>query len=155
MSTAPALPRSTRGFIVAVALLQGVLLYLARSGHGFEGLGAQIGWYALVLSVPSAMILSVQALRDRRFWEHSLGLGAICAVLAGWAGWSATGAPDIKAGSVLWPFGVSLALATLIALPYLQCRIQHRRWSAPYPDLFEYGWQNALTLILTGVFVGI
>ncbi|ALN61612.1 putative membrane protein [Lysobacter antibioticus] len=155
MSTAPALPRSTRGFIVAVALLQGLLLYLARSGHVLDGHSTQIGWYALVLSVPSAMILSVQALRDRRFWEQSLGLAAIYAALAAWAGWSATGAPQIKAGAVLWPFAASVAIALFIALPYLQCRIQHRRWSAPYPDLFEYGWQNALTLILTGVFVGI
>lgn len=155
MSTAPALPRSTRGFIVAIALLQGLLLYLARSGHVLDGHSAQICWYALVLSVPSAMILSVQELRDRRFWQQSLGLAAIYAVLAAWAGWSVTGAPQIKAGAVLWPFGASVAIALFIALPYLQCRIAHRRWSAPYPDLFEYGWQNALTLILTGVFVGI
>ncbi|MGO4776323.1 DUF4153 domain-containing protein, partial [Lysobacter sp. 2RAB21] len=101
------------------------------------------------------MLLSVQRLDDRRFWTNALGVAAIYLLLALWAGWSATGAPDIKAAAVLWPFGATLAIALFIALPYLQCRLDHGRWRAPYSALFEHGWQNALTLLLTAVFVGI
>ena len=42
-----------------------------------------------------------------------------------------------------------------VALPWLQCRIEHGRWRAPYAELFEHAWQNALTLALTLAFVGI
>ncbi|MEI2433539.1 DUF4153 domain-containing protein [Lysobacter yananisis] len=148
------LDRNTRGFIVAVALLQGLLLYLARIGTGF-GLELEVSWYAMVLSVPTAMLLSVQRLDDRRFWSNAGLLAAVYLPLSLWAGWSATGAPDLSEATVLGPFAVSLAIGLFVALPYLQCRLSHGRWRAPYRELFEHGWQNALTLILTAAFVGI
>lgn len=148
------LSRATRGFIVAVALLQGLLLYLARldTGLRFE---LEVSWYAMVLSVPTVMLLSVQRLDDRRFWSNAGLLAAVCLPLSVWAGWSATGAPDLNQAAVLAPFAASLAVGLFVALPYLQCRLAHGRWRAPYRELFEHGWQNALTLILTAAFVGI
>ncbi|MFD0325880.1 DUF4153 domain-containing protein [Lysobacter gummosus] len=158
MSTSPTaavtLSRATKSFIVLIALLQGLALYLIRIGARPDS-GFEIYWYVMALSVPTLMLLSVQRLDDRRFWTNALGVAAIYLLLALWAGWSATGAPDIKAGAVLWPFGATLAIALFIALPYLQCRLDHGRWRAPYSALFEHGWQNALTLLLTAVFVGI
>lgn len=148
------LSSTTRSFIVLVALLQGLLLYLLRIVPLDGGL-MEISGYVIALSVPTAMILSVQRLDDARFWQHVAGIGLVYLLLALWAGWSATGAPHIKAAAVLWPFGASLAIGLFVALPYLQCRLEHGRWSASYPDLFEHGWQNALTLLLTALFVGI
>lgn len=151
-----ALPRATRWFIVAVAVLQGLALYLTgRYAAALDGSGLPIALYALLLAVPTAMLLSVQGLRDARFWQQTVGLSLLVGALGAWAAWSATGAPQIETESVLAPFAVSLAIAWFIALPYLQCRIEHRRWCAPYQALFEHGWQNALTLALTGVFVAI
>ncbi|MGH8081934.1 MAG: DUF4153 domain-containing protein [Lysobacter sp.] len=159
MSTTPPiapapLSRATRSFIVLVALLQGLLLYLIRIGAPADS-SLEVSWYVMALSVPTVMLLSVQRLDDRRFWSNAIGVGAIYLLLALWAGWSATGAPNIQVGVVLWPFGASLAIALFIALPYLQCRLDYGRWYAPYRALFEHGWQNALTLLLTAVFVGI
>ncbi|MEH6415711.1 DUF4153 domain-containing protein [Pseudomonas sp. CGJS7] len=152
---APAsLSHATRSFIVLVALLQGLLLYLIRIAAP-DGSGLEVCSYVIALSVPTVMLLSVQRLNDARFWTGTLGVGAIYLLLALWAGWSATGAPHIKQSAVLWPFGASLAIALFVALPYLQCRLDSGRWRAPYTALFEHGWQNALTLILTAVFVGI
>lgn len=160
MTESPDLPARTRPFVVLVALLQGLLLYLAETGreHGwwpFDGLGGLVCWYTLVLSVPTMMTLSVLELRDRLFWQHALAATAVFAALAAWAGWSATGAPGLSSSRVLAPFGMTMAAALFVALPYLQCRLEHRRWRAPYPDLFEHAWQNALTLLLTLLFVGI
>ncbi|MFQ6312179.1 DUF4153 domain-containing protein [Lysobacter capsici] len=154
MTSPSTLSAATRSFIVLVALLQGLLLYLLRIGP-FANSGLEVCGYVIVLSVPTMMILSVQQLGDARFWQHAVGIGAIYLLLAWWAGWSATGAPDISASAVLWPFGASLAIALFIALPYLQCRLDSGRWRASYDQLFEHGWQNALTLLLTAVFVGI
>lgn len=148
------LSRATQVFIVLIALLQGLALYLIRIGtQADSSLG--IGAWTLALSLPTLMVLSVQRLDDRRFWSNVAGVGAIYLLLSLWAGWSATGAPNINAAKVLLPFGASLAVASFIALPYLQCRLDSGRWRASYRALFEHGWQNALTLLLTALFVGI
>ncbi|KAF1687476.1 DUF4153 domain-containing protein [Pseudoxanthomonas broegbernensis] len=160
MHSDPALPRQTRSFIVLAALLQGGLMYLAQKGaeHGwwpFSGLGGRVCWYTLVLTVPTAMALSVQDLRDARFWRHAAALSALFLALAAWAGWNATGAPGLRSSQVLGPFGAALAIGLFVALPWLQCRLAHGNWRAPYPALFEHAWQNALTLALAALFTGI
>lgn len=160
MSTDTVLGRAECRFIVLVSLLQGLALYLVQIGeaHGwwpFSLLGGRVCWYTLVLAVPAAMTLSVLRLRDRRFWQHALGLTALLALPASWAAWSATGAPGLDASEVLGPYGVSTALAVFLALPYLQCRLAHGRWCAPYPELFGHLWQNGLTLAVAGLFTGI
>lgn len=160
MSGVIEIDRRVGGFIVLLALLQGLLLYLAETGleHGwwpFSELGGRISWYTLVLAVPSAMTLSVSRLDDRRFWQQALGIVAVYASLAAWAAWSATGAPGLESAAVLMPFGFIVAMGLFVSLPYLQCRLAHGRWAAPYPELFEYAWQNGLTLLLTLLFAGI
>lgn len=160
MSTDTVLGRAERQFIVLVSLLQGFALYLVQIGeeHGwwpFSLLGGRVCWYTLVLAVPAAMTLSVLQLGDRRFWQQAIGLTVLLALPASWAAWSATGAPALNASEVLGPYGVSTALAVFLALPYLQCRLSHGRWCAPYGELFEHVWQNGLTLALAALFTGI
>lgn len=154
------LPHRSRMFIVLVAVLQGGLMYLAQKGQElgwwpFDALGGRVCWYTLVLTVPTMMALSVSSLRDARFWQHAVALAVLFAILAAWAGWNATGAPGLDAGAVLAPFGVTVAIAAFVLLPWLQCRLAHGRWRAPYPELFEHAWQNALTLALALLFTGI
>lgn len=156
----PPLPQPTRAFIVLIALLQGLLLYLAQQGAEhrwwpFDQLNGRIYWYTLVLSVPTVMSLTVQRLNDARFWQHAIALSTAFGLLAAWAAWSVGGAPGIESSAVLSPFATTLAIALFIATPYLQCRLQHGRWRAPYAELFEHAWQNALTLALALLFVGI
>ncbi|HJU39190.1 MAG TPA: DUF4153 domain-containing protein [Tahibacter sp.] len=160
MSTEASLSRPTRQFIVLVALLQGLLLYLADTGHEhgwwpFTELGGRVCWYTLVLAVPAVMLLSVRDIAERRFWQHVALVAAVFGALGAYAAWSATGDPGIRAGEVLGPFGAGASLALFVALPYFQARLAHGRWCAPYADLFEHAWQNGITLALTGLFVGI
>ncbi|KLD78357.1 DUF4153 domain-containing protein [Xanthomonas hyacinthi] len=160
METAPDLPRQTRAFIVLVALLQGALLYLAQRGADaglwpFAALGGRVCWYTLVLTVPTLTLLSVRRLNDLRLWQHAIALALLVAALSAWAAWSATGAPGLRSSEVLAPFGLAIALGMVVLLPWLQCRLQHGQWQAPYCELFEHAWQNALTLALAGLFVGI
>ncbi|MBB4132530.1 DUF4153 domain-containing protein [Xanthomonas sp. 3075] len=161
--TAPALPdtplsRQTRAFIVLVALLQGGLLYLAAVGeqHGmwpFTGLGVRICWYAVVLTVPSLVLLSVQDIGEWRLWQHVAASTLVFAALGSWAAWSATGAPALQIAPVLWSFGFTVTVGWFVALPWLQHRQLHGHWRASYHALFEHAWQNALTLALTLLFV--
>ncbi|HEY4531277.1 MAG TPA: DUF4153 domain-containing protein [Luteimonas sp.] len=160
MTPAATLPRNERAFIVLLAVLQGGLMYLAEEGRTagfrpFADLGGRVCWYTLVLSVPTAMTLSVVRLRDARFWQHAVGMVLVVAALAAWASWSATGGPGVRADSVLAPFGASLAVGLFVALPWLQCRLARGQWRAPYACLFEHAWQNTLTLALAALFTGI
>ncbi|MDB5967566.1 MAG: rane protein [Hydrocarboniphaga sp.] len=152
--------RVLRGFIVLVALLQGLALYGARLGADqqwwpLSELGGQVCWYTLVLSVPTVMTLTVQQLRDAHFWQHTLLIALIYGALAAWASWNASGAPALDSAAVLVPFGSTVAVALFELMPYLQCRLKHGRWTAPYPELFEHGWQNGLTLLLLIPFVAL
>ncbi|MCC4599442.1 DUF4153 domain-containing protein [Xanthomonas melonis] len=152
------LPRQIRAAIVLVALLQGGLLYLAALGaqqgmRPFTDLGVRVCWYTLVMTVPSMVLLSLQDLRDRRLWQHVAGSTLVLAALGSWAAWSATGAPGLRTGAVLWPFGFTVAVGWFVALPWLQYRQQHGHWRADYRELFEHAWQNALTLALALLFV--
>lgn len=154
------LSRQTCAFIVLVALLQALLLYLAdlADTHLWWWLstcGPRVFWFTLILAVPTLLILSVQRLDDARFWQHALGAAVVYALLASWAAWSATGAPGIEVGAVLWPFGVTVGIALFVALPFLQCRLDEGRWRAAYPVLFDHAWQNGLTLVVAGLFTGL
>jgi hypothetical protein len=155
-----ALPRQERAMIVLLALLQGLLLYLAEQGqtHGIWPLAelhGRVCWYSLVLVVPTMMMLSLQRVADRRFAWQALGSFGVVLALSLWAGWNATGAAGLAADEVLAPFGFTLAISAFVALPYLQVSILQRRWSGAYPLLFERAWHNTLSLALTGVFVGL
>lgn len=155
-----ALSRPVKQFIVLLAMLQGLLLYVAEYGREagwwpFSALDGCVYWYTLVLSVPTVMLLSVRRLDERRFWWQAAGVGVVFALLAAWAGWSATGNQGIAVHKVLWPFSLAMAAALFVALPYLQTALRHGRWNAHYPDLFELAWQNGLTLALMLLFIGI
>ncbi|PJK12089.1 DUF4153 domain-containing protein [Lysobacteraceae bacterium NML120232] len=154
------LARPVKQFIVLLAMLQGLLLYLAELGQDlgwwpFSTVNGCVYWYTLVMSVPTVMLLSVRQLNERRFWWQTAAVATVFAILAAWAGWSASGDEGINADRVLLPFGLALAAALFVALPYLQTSLRHGRWNAHYPDLFELAWQNGLTLILMAVFIAI
>lgn len=160
MHSEPRLPQQSRMFIVLVALAQGGLMYLAQKGQELGwpllgALGGRVCWYTLVLTVPTMMTLSVVHLGDRRFWQHVAATSGLFLALAAGAAWTATGAPGLSASAVLAPFGASVALCAFVLLPWLQCRLEHGHWRAPYPALFEHAWQNTLTLALAALFTGI
>jgi len=156
----PPLPRNTRIFIVATALVQGGLLYLARYAQLQEWWLASLpGWsifnYTLVLAVPGAMTLSVVQLRDARFWQHAVGLGIVLSGLAAWTTWNVSGTPGLRLSAILTPFSTSIAIGVFVSIAWLQARQHLGSWRAPYPLLFEFAWQNALTLLLAGAFTAI
>jgi len=154
------LPRQTRIFIVATALVQGALLYLLRYGQE-QGwwLASMPGWrifnYTLILAVPGMMTLSVVRLGDTRFWQHVAALGVTLTGLAAWVTWNASGAPGLDQGAILAPFAVTIAIGVFVSIAWLQARQRHGSWRVPYSTLFECAWQNALTLLLAAGFTAI
>lgn len=155
----PALPLSSRSTIVLIALLQGLALYaVQQTGEGwpFQDIASRYRWYTWVLTVPTAVALTLVDLRDRRLWLHA-GIGsAVVLALASWIGWNLGGdATGLNDGPLHWPFSISMAIAVFVTLPWWQFRLQHAHWRATYDALFERAWQNGLTLALALAFTGL
>lgn len=148
----------TRSMIVLIALLQGLMLYLAQEladQWPFRDIGWRYCWYAWVLTVPSAVALTLVDLRDHRLWLQAALASALVLALAAWIGWNLSGETALYAAPLQVPFSVCLAIAVFVALPWWQFRLQHGHWRADYGALFERAWQNGLTLVLAAVFTGL
>lgn len=155
----PPLPLASRSTIVLIALLQGLMLYAvqeAADSWPFNDVGSRYRWYTWVLTVPTAVALTLVQLRDRRLWLHA-GIGsAVVLALASWIGWNLGGsATGLRDDGLLWPFSWSMAVAVFVVLPWWQFRLQHGHWRASYHALFERAWQNGLTLALAVAFTGL
>lgn len=158
MPTRPPLSPMTRSAIVLIALLQGLMLYVAQQladSWPLQDIGWRYRWYAWVLTVPTAVALTVVDLRDRRLWLHALAASLVVIALASWIGWNLQGATGLRSESLRLPFSLAMAVATFISLPWWQHRLQQGHWRAGYDALFERAWQNGLTLALAVLFTGL
>lgn len=158
MQSGTLLSASTRSAIVLIALLQGLLLYLAHQLDGrwpFQEIGSHFRWYAWVLSVPTAIALTVVDLRDRRLWLHAATGSLVVLALASWIGWNLQGPSGLRPDTLGAPFSLAMAIATFILLPWWQLRLRDGHWRATYDGLFERAWQNGLTLAMAALFTGL
>lgn len=159
MNHHPPLPLASRSAIVLIALLQGLMLYAAQEAADswpFNDIAGRYRWYTWVLTIPTAVALTLVELRDRRLWLHA-ALGSVAVVaLASWIAWNLGGdATGLRDDDLLWPFSLSMAVAVFVTLPWWQFRLQHGHWRASYDALFERAWQNGLTLALAVAFTGL
>ena len=149
------LARSTRGAIVLIALLQGLALYLVQElgdSWPFQDIGSRYRWHAWVLTVPTALALTLVDLRDRRMWLHAALASVVVLGLASWIGWNLQGETGLDSEPLRMPFSLAMAIATFISLPWWQHRLQQGHWRASYDALFQRAWQNGLTLALAAAF---
>jgi hypothetical protein len=159
MNHHPPLPLASRSTIVLIALLQGLMLYTAQEAADswpFNHICGRYCWYSWVLTIPTAVALTLVELRDRRLWMHAAVGSAVVLALATWIGWNlGGGATGLNDAVLLWPFSISMAIAVFVTLPWWQFRLQHGHWRASYDALFERAWQNGLTLALAVAFTGL
>ncbi|WP_312320255.1 DUF4153 domain-containing protein [Stenotrophomonas sp.] len=158
-TTLPALPLSSRSTIVLIALLQGLALYAVQQANDswpFQDIASRYRWYTWVLTIPTAVALTLVTLRDRRLWLHAIVGSVVVLALASWIGWNlGGGATGLVDGPLHWPFSLSMGIAVFVTLPWWQFRLQHGHWRATYDALFERAWQNGLTLALALAFTGL
>lgn len=158
MTSSTSLPASTRSAVVLIALLQGLALYAAYQFDGhwpFQDVGSRYRWHAWILTIPTAIALTVVNLRDRRLWLHALAGSLVVVALASWVAWNLHGDSSLDAAPLRTPFSLAMAIATFILLPWWQHRLQHGHWRASYDALFQHAWQNGLTLALALFFTGL
>lgn len=155
------LPFQTRVQIVLTTLLQSFALQLMGLAEEMQwaaltDIRTQIVLCTLILTVPTAICLLINHQRSKRLWWYGAGMTILFSLLALNTAWNASGAPGINSSNIIMPFVLSAVIAWFVLLPWLQIHQDGKRWDrTAYPALFEYAWQNALTLILAAVFSGI
>ncbi|RUO20731.1 DUF4153 domain-containing protein [Aliidiomarina haloalkalitolerans] len=152
------LTRPTRYFIVALAIVQAVVLYglaqgLERDWWWLTSLSVSFPLFTLVLTVPAMLMLTIRSINQRLLWWSSAGFLVFFLALS----WLATLLANPTSFSdnthVLMPFALLVAASAFILTAFWQVWLQQpQKW---YPELFSQAWQNALTLLLMLVFVGI
>lgn len=153
-----ALAWPTRSMIVLIALLQGLALYAAQELNDtapFQDIACRYAWNAWVLTVPTAVALTLVDLKDRRLWLHAALASLLVVALAGWVGWTLRGMEGRWTSARSEPLAVGLAVATFVLLPWWQFRMQHGSWRADHAALFDRAWQNGLVLLQAAVFTGL
>ncbi len=158
MQATASLPLPTRSAIVLIALLQGLLLHTVQvlaDSWPFDHISLRFVWYVWVLTVPSAIALSLIELRQRALWLHAGLASLLVLALAAWLGSQLRGATGLDPSPLMAPFSIALAVATFVSLPWWQHRLESGQWRADYDSLFRHAWQNGLTLALAVAFTGL
>ena len=154
------LSHRTRDVILAIGLAQGLLLLwvqvLIRRGalSASSDMVWLVPWYAVALGVPTALQLITTDARDRRPWLFGLGLAVVLALTGAYAGHTIE--PSVgTATALLTPYAVTMLIGWYVLLPFVQAAFKTRRLQPEYPDLFEFAWNNIITLLIAEIFTGI
>lgn len=145
----------TRLAMLLIGLVQGLLLLAV---HQLATVPAPnypllVPWYAMAIGVPVALLLSISEVRDRRLW----GVAAALAVILGLTGYFVGVAVDTgehaQSFPVIFPFVLTMLIAWHVFLPFAQVYLRSASWRPRYSDLFEFAWNNFLTLLIAELFV--
>lgn len=148
--------------LLIAAVVQGWALYgLHLAIKNAHWPATEPGWlfacYAIALFIPWTVQLISAHVRQRAAW-------VIVATLAAayfYFGWhQGTQVMDLETEPLFnnddWlPMTFVLGVQWLMLLPFLQLRLVHGRWAAPYQGLFDLAWRNHLALAEAGLFTGL
>jgi len=142
--------------VMVIGTIQGALLLLAhelivRKIWPGTSLPFMVAWYTAIIGAPAAVQLLMVKPQDRRPWAYASALSLVLIAVGAYFG--ATIDPDHARG-LYFVFGLTVAVAWFVALPFAAIWIKTGRWRFSYPDLFTYAWNNTLTLAIAGLFTG-
>ncbi len=116
-----------------------------------------IAWYTLTIGVLLALQLVGDRLSEPRTWRFAGGLAAVLLALGLYTGRTVYPGEAVEEAFFLAAayFGVTVALAWYITLPFAQTWLKNGRAHFPYPDLFQFSWNNILTIQTAGVYTAL
>ena len=146
--------------IVALGLIQGLMLLLGqqlvhRAILSGSDLAWRVPWYAVALGVPTALQLMVNGLGDRRVWGFGLGLLGVLALTGVYTGLVAYPGPDASNSVVVTPYVLTILCGWYVSLPFVQTYLKTGKLRPIYADLFDFAWNNLITLMIAALFTGI
>lgn len=152
--------RVTKAAIVVITLVQGCLLLTLHKllENKLWPTGDPTGLYllfTLAVVIPLTLAIVLREPRDKWPWLLVLGYGGLLALLAAYSGYQCEPASGRGCENVTLGFVFTIGIACFIALFFIQTWLEKRDKQFPYTLLFNYSWQNYLTLKLAALFVGI
>ncbi|MDO8729767.1 MAG: DUF4153 domain-containing protein [Candidatus Omnitrophota bacterium] len=158
----PSFDRPTR-LLVLIGFLQGSLLFWMHKlleWHAWPSTkpSVLITWYTLVFAVPLALQLMADHLVESRAWKFAAGLAGTLAVLSVYTArtvFPGSGtSPDafFESGAYFIP---TVVLAWYVVLPFAQAWLKNKQARFPYPDLFQFSWNNILVILTAGFYTSL
>ncbi len=151
----------TRGVVIALGIVQGLLLLSAHVllDHKVWSVPRDIiwllPWYAIVIAVPTALQLVLNDVRERRVWLFGLGLAAVLALTGTYAGYAIDPSVEVSIAPLVTPYVLTTLIGWYVLLPFVQACFKTGKLRPEYPDLFEFAWNNGITLFIAAIFTGI
>lgn len=152
---------STRNAIIVMGLFQGLLLLLA---HVFFDRGiwvlprdlmSVVVWYTVAIAVPTSLQLVVNDVTDRRVWLFGVGLTVVLALTAAYTAYIVEPSLQSTDYKQIVPFAITTLIGLYVLLPFAQATLKTGMLRPAYTDLFEFAWNNIITLTVAKIFTGI
>jgi hypothetical protein len=152
--------RTTKATLIVIMLIQGCLLLtlhkLLENNLWPEGKPAWIYLlYTLSVAIPLTLGVVMHETRDKWPWLLTLAYGVLLAMVALYSGHQCEPAESVNCGSLVFAYVLTLGISWFIVLFFIQTWLDERDRQFPYTLLFNYSWQNFLTLGLAGLFTQI
>lgn len=150
-----------RNIIIVLGLIQGILLLLA---HTLIDLGALnkhqdmmwlLPWYAVAIGVPTALQLMVTPVRKPRLWGFGLSLTLTLILTGAYTGYMVEPAPTLSSFPIVMPYALTTFIGWYVLLPFVQAWLATQQLRPAYTSLFEFAWNNIITLLIAEIFTGI
>lgn len=151
----------TRNTIIILGLIQGLVLLAAHIAvvRGFlntsDDLVWIMPWWAAGIGVFIALQLTVSDVRDPRVWRFAPILLVALIGTAAYAGYTVE--PSLRGNltPAVFSYIVTAFIGWYVLLPFVQASLKIGRWRPDYPTLFEFAWNNGITLLIAAIFTGI
>src|SRR5271154_860640 len=145
--------------IIAVAVAQGWALYgLHHSITARTWPATNLPWlfalYAVAVFIPITVQILAAHIRSSAAWAVVGGM-ALALFCFGWHHGSAVADPTefgFANNGECFPLAIVLTVWWLLAMPFVQARLEVGSWNVNYPRLFIHAWRNAVILTEAAVF---
>lgn len=161
-SPAATLDKATRYGLIALALVQGYALYFLQLAIEKKVWPATedawlVALYSCVIGLPAFLYLGMARAKDKRNLWAALIVGGLLLWLGHHLGWVLSATGVTSSGAILFggAYVLSLGVTLFIAALFFRLWSTNGRLAFDYRQLLAGSWQQALTLALLGLFVGV
>jgi len=150
--------RKALPIILIAAVVQGWVLYGLHLSIDHKHWPATdpavlIGLYSIALLIPVSIQLLAEHIR-KPLAARIVTLLAICLFYMGWHTGDTSPKEAADNPGFFMPLAVEMSVLWLLALPFLQARLDSGSWRLRYEALFATAWRNKIALAEAAVFTG-